>query len=342
MRAALLAVGLLFIAGCTASPPASEAESASIITDPRDVPGANTGTGHIHDYWNGRDRIVVVEQTFDGPRWSCGGPCAQGMGFAAVRPDEGTVVPQGTAWVNGSFTLAPHPDDRFERLELWVKSAADDALLLWGDLESGVPFAIASSREANDPPHYVLSLWQFEVRAYGAQDVSVGGRMQWSIHAERGLPLEVYPPHPDPWQGATTLPVLEDDGGTSLAYELDVPTGRRIQCTGGCPRTHAPTDGALVPTGADRVEGTLAITSGLPQGLALWYHGADTWSLAQVSLVSTGNGQYGFSIPVTGAMADSPYALQSLWEFRVWMDGPASARAWSGNYTLSIAAFRDA
>lgn len=348
MRAWLL-VPLLgtLLSGCSdPSEPAAPGDGVGVITDPRDTSyltdGSMAAGSHVHDYWGGRDRITVLEQSWDNNRWSCTGCADSGMMFARARPAEGLIVPQGTRWVNGTFTTGEDPDDLYESLELWVKTAQDSEMWLWGPLQSGMPFSIETTQETSDPPHYVLSLWQFAIRAVGGDSLSAGAAMAWTVEAVRGHPLVPYPPHPDRWGTATELDLLSDGGGTMLTYQLEAPGMDTINCMGGCPGLHTLPSGAVVPFDTDRVEVRLRITSGLPAGVGVWFHGADTWAETKATGTMPGPGEYLYTIPIEGAMADSPYAPQSLWEFQIWMDQPQpNLQAWSGAYTIDIKAFKD-
>jgi hypothetical protein len=152
-----------------------------------------------------------------------------------------------------------------------------------------------------------------------------------------------YPPHPDPWEGATELALLAETGSTQLTYTAEVPTlGQTTSCYGSCPGRHILPSGVVVPFDTDRVELRLRILSGAPAGLGLWFHGADTWAETKAIGTVGEPGETLFTIPIEGAMADSPYAPQSLWEFQVWMDQPQpGAQAWTGEYTLEATAYKD-
>lgn len=325
------------LAGC--ADPADQApapdQALPVITDPRDLEASSQPGSHIHDYWGGRDRVTVLDAA--GETWStCSGGCEDGMAAAWRRPVEGIIVPQGTKWVNGTFRITPHPDSTFTSLELWVKTAMDDQTRRIGTIESGVPFSIESTQERNDPPHYVLSLWQFEVVAKsGGPDVTIRGDYTWAVEAVRGLPLVPYPPHPDRWNGATELDLLEDSGAAVLYYETDT-TLACYASVDRCPGLHALPDGVVVPHDASRVEVRL---SGMVVGLGLRFHGADSWSFTPVTARVDGTDLV-FDIPLDGN-GDSPYAAQSLWEFYVDLDMPTPAAAWTGSYTITATAYKE-
>ena len=347
MRATVVLVMASVLAGCTTAPDGAAPidDGVSVVTDPRDLLNGTAPGSHVHDYWAGRSAIKILESSEESSGVSCSG-CTKGIVIDTIRPAEGIIVPQGTAWINGTFTLEPNEDETtYSHLELWLKTAKDVEPAMWGLVESGKPFSINSTAEQNDPPHYVLSLWSFQLRAYNNQTdtVQVVGTFTWDVEAVRGLTLTPYPPHADRWNGATELDLLTDEDGTMLMYydpSTSGSTPNRL-CYGGCPGKHVLPDGAVVPFDASRVEVSISVTSGIPAGLGLLFHGADTWDEAQVK------GQGGivapivFTIPVEASMGDSPYAPQSLWEFRVTLDQPQpGTQAWSGEYTISVIAYK--
>lgn len=329
----------LLLAGCSASPPPADAPApaAGVITDPKDVAASAQPGSHVHDYWGGEDQVPVLRS--ESSAWSsCSGGCADGMTAAWDRPDEGAIVPQGTAWVNGTFHFTPHPDSTFTTLELWVKTAADAETRKVGAIEPGVPFSIESTKERNDPPHYVLSLWQFEVVAKNtAEEVVIRGDYRWEVDAIRGLPLDPYPPHPDRWNGATSLTLLEGQGSALFYQETANSRLCYFGVAGGCPGRHVPQDGAVVPYDASRVEVRLGGTAIL--GMGVRYHGADTWEYARATGTNAPPERI-FTIPVEGN-GDSPYAPQSLWEFIVDLDQPqGDPEVWTGSYTITVTAHK--
>jgi hypothetical protein len=333
-------VALLLVAGCASPGPSDSTQDADLptITDPRDTAYlANATPGsHVHDYWQGRNEIQVISTS--GSLWSaCYGACDSGMSAAHERPEEGVIVPQGTKWVNGTFNFTAHAENTATTFELWVKTAEDSRAKLVGPLTPGVPFSIESTQDKNDPPHYVLSLWQVEVVGKsGAEDVVFRGDYQWEITAIRGLPLVPYPPHPDRWEGRKELNLLEERREALLYYE----TPSSYVCYGGvagCPGRHHLPDSVVVPFDTDRVE--VRVTSTVPT-FGLRFHGADTWKFQRVQSQMSGLDQL-FVIPVTGAAGDSPYAKQSLWEFWLDLDQPQpNLEAWTGTYTISVKAFK--
>jgi hypothetical protein len=349
----LLVLPTAMLAGCSGEPAPDdpEADPTNVVTDPLDYSYLQNATpgSHIHDYWQGRDRVQVLDNEGSGSfSSSCSGSgCAEnGMLFSSRMPADGVIVPQGTRWVNGTFTLTPDGENTWTRFELWLRTAEDAETVKWGDIENGVPFSIESTADRNDPPHYVLSLWQFAVRAYGAEgadNVRVAGEVAWDVEAVRGLPLVAYPPHPDRWNGADELDLLEETGSSVLTtYEQDPNGGTSTSCYAGCPDTHRLGDGIVVPFETATLEVRITYGPGLPTGLGLAYHGASTRASSSAQGTNEAPGVTLYSIPIDVGMADSPYARQSLWEFDVWLEYPQDPQyqVWSGQYTITVKAIR--
>ena len=344
----LLVLPTALLAGCAGEGPddAGDDVPQNVVTDPLDYSYLQDATpgSHVHDYWQGRDRVPILDE--EGGRFSssCTG-CTDGMTFSRRMPEDGVIVPQGAKWVNGTFTITPEGDNTWVRLELWVRTAEDAEAERWGDIRNGEPFSFESTAERNDPPHYVLSLWEFSIRAFGeGDDVRVAGTAQWKVEAVRGLPLVAYPPHPDRWGGASELDLLEEGSSATLAYQVEDPVdgGSSYSCYNGCPTTHRLGDGVVVPFETGTLEVRIAYGPGIPSGLGLDYHGANTRAFAAAQGTQETAGVTLYTIPLDVGMADSPYAKQSLWEFDVGFDDALDlpVQAWSGEYTLTVTAIR--
>ncbi|MFO1535379.1 MAG: hypothetical protein ABR586_06925 [Thermoplasmatota archaeon] len=266
LLAALLAAGL---AGCASPPPAATQTepAASVITDPRDTAYLRNATpgSHAHDYWQGRDTVSVVDASGGQMQASCSGNC-DGMGIAFFRPEKDHVVPQGAAWVNVTVDIAQDPHGNSHGTpQLWVKTAKDSEPQRLGDLRSGVPFTLNSTNEMDDLPHSVLSLWRFEVHVpppEGAGDVSFAGKVSLRAVSQRGLPLVVYGPHPDPWNGATEVALFVHDQAVKLEYQTETQDGSSTTCYGGCIGELPVDDGKTVPLDAAAVVVTLTFQPG--------------------------------------------------------------------------------
>lgn len=154
--------------------------------------------------------------------------------------------------------------------------------------------------------------------------------------AFRGLDIPIYPPHPDLWDDAETLPLLEDGQGFGLwAGSVDA-----YNCYGSCPIVHEPADGAIVPYDAEAVEVTLTPGDDRLTDIGLKFHAADArGSIDLTPTQATGKTRV-YVIPVTPGMGDSPYATQSQWQFAPYVSSPERDSIHAGSYAISARVVR--
>src|ERR1051325_4640014 len=122
--AALLLVALL-LAGCAQDPPKEKPvePTVAVITSLDDTQSLADESlqmqAHQHDYWGGKDALVVLEATKPGqtfflsPQWDF-----------EMRPEPGKVVPQGTAFVDVTVSWRDGTQKQYTKPELWVRNAA--------------------------------------------------------------------------------------------------------------------------------------------------------------------------------------------------------------------------
>jgi hypothetical protein len=292
-----------------------------------------TGPGwHLHDYWNGEDRYTALDDEME-TMYTCSGCDSMDLTF---RGDTNHIVPLGTSAIELTATWTDEGEPRHGVPELWVKTADEHEPSRVGALQSGVPFTFNTTNEHADPPHQVLSRWVWEVRFPAVDDEGhYSGKIRVYAEAIRGLEIPLFPPHPDLWGGKTEIALFEESVGPVLQREEE----NSRSCYGGCLGWHVPGDGVIVPYDAAEVVVTLTYQPGLPAGLGIMAHGGDTWDMqphegSAAPLVTT------FRVPVTAQTGDSPYAKQSLWEFRVWLDQPTPERAFVGGYTIKAVAVK--
>lgn len=340
--AALALLALLpLLAGCAgpdAAPPPPE-PSPNVVTSPGDYANATADGAHIHDYWGGGDRVVVADLSHPGGDERGTGPGLAGGEDVEVRsfqPESGHVVPQGTASVEVTFTWTDAPLDSYRDPTLWVRTAAWNESREVGPVASGQAVVLPIGAEDADLPHQLLSAWLFELRMSSPDPMPLRFKGAVSLHAEavRGLPLPVYPPHPDPWQGATELPLFAASGTLSYVEDLG-----DAGCNGlSCPRLLRPDDGRTVPASASRVRVVLESTD--PRGLELHYHSALHRDLVRAEPLLVDAGTATYEIPVEGG-GDGPYAAQSQWEFTVLPPTVGPVRtAWNAEYTVAATVLR--
>lgn len=343
MRILRLAAALTLIAialsGC-ASQPSTQSTSGSTtvtVTRPGDFDANATGANapHLHDYWLGQDRIVVMDGWPTEPGPGLGG--GREVPIYHYRAPSGHVIPQGAASVEATFTWTPAPTDQYEDPQLWVRTAAHPEPRKVGPVVSGTPIVFNSTNEDNDLPHQLLSAWVFEFRLSERSDVQLlrfKANVTLHVEAVRGLEIPLYPGHPDFWQGRTNITLV--DVQRSLAYLQDPDTG----CDGiSCPETEVPANGTIVPFNAANVVATLTLENGGPTTVGLSYHGAEGREFQRLQPTETQGLVRTYVIPV-GVYGDGPYAKSSQWEFRPYIEGPVADSAAVEEFHLFIEARR--
>lgn len=350
MRAFWLAVAVAMQAGCSEAP-AEDGPVATTppeVTDPRDFSYLGNGTPgeHVHNYWGGRDSLIILEQEGTSR-------VAQSQGHALAgefRPEEGSIIPQGAGTIEVTADWTLHESDSplggatksdFDGAEIWVKTANDSEAQRVGPIEKGGNLRFNSTNEQADPPHYVLSLWRFQVvvtKADGST-TTFNGNAKMAVTAFRTLPLPVFPPHPDRWNGSTEL--LLSDAEHSVGYHVATPVF--IQCANGCLPVVVPDAGLVIPHDTSEVVVTaIPSQTSSPIPIGLRYHGATTYTFMEVAPDSQLPGAQTYRIPVDGS-GDSPYATQSLWEFAFHFGTPEESResgVWTGQLHVTIKAIR--
>lgn len=350
LAALLVAVTL---AGCLGSSPATpnaRDDDPVVVEDPGNytyVDNASFATGgHIHDYWDGQDRIVVTEGTQSGNYvWGADEPVA----VADIRGDTGEVVPQGAASVEVTVSWdLDETQSRYDQPQLWVKSAADNEPVFIQEVENGETVEIASNNSMNDLPHQLLSAWIFQLRASYTGTGSEVLYMQWNgettIHVEavKGIEIPVYPAHPDQWDNRTEIQILDED--KAMLYDGNPNGGFRCYAYG-CPWPHIPDNGTIVPFETSVLRVTITRTDEVPDNptrVGLSYHGADTREWTRLEPTEEDDTTRVYDIPIETGMGDGWYAEQSLWEFVAYIDEPQEDGWYLGSYNIEATAFRDA
>lgn len=339
-RTVLLGLTLLAatLAGCASKAPADdEPEDIGTITDPGDL--SSPSQPHIHDYWGGSDSLLVLDASHPGGTAEGAGPGLAGGSDVVVMaflPDADDVIPQGTSAMQVTVSWQDEIGDRYVEPSLWVKTAADAEGVARGPLTSGQPITFNVTAAEADLPHQRLSAWRFELRMSSPDPFPLRfkGSVEIQATAMRGLPLPVFPAHPDAWQGQDILPLLSASG-TLDYFEDPIDHG----CNGfSCPTVHHP-DGAIVPHNASFVRVQLTVDEGL-MPVELYYHSASSRDFTMATALTASRTDREYQIPVDGD-GDGPYATQSQWEFLVApAAGGAIDVAVQASYTLDVTVTR--
>lgn len=343
---ALVLVGTL-LAGCTDEPaPAENDDGPTLVTDPRDLEGGNSSGEHLHDYWGGQDRLTLHEEETSG-----GGLISTCNGFSwyVFQPDTDHTVIQGTEFVEITMDWQDEPTDHYSDPELWIRTAEDDAPHFVSAVEPGQTVVFETNNTANDLPHQQLSSWEFHWVLYPGEEADPNcnlwfhGDMTFRSEIVRGLEIPLYPGHPDRWDNATMLPVLDESKSVFLDQGTD--EGGNGLCLsgggedGGCFwENHRPSGGAVVPHDARTVEVRIVPANTGPFDIQFAYHDAATREMTTMDPTREDGDTRIYVIDV-GSGGDGPYAKQSLWEFRVYPDQQTATYV-EGGYAITVETFK--
>lgn len=338
---ALALLAALVVAGCASDPPAQPPAPASVavITSLDDTASLTNESlqmqAHQHDYWGGKESLVVMDAKEAGETFF-----VSSQRDFEMRPDAGSVVPQGTAFVDVTVSWVDGTQKRYAEPELWVRTAADHEPQLIGAVQPGATLRVPTTLANADLPHQSVSAWRFIWRIHAAE----GGLTWWDGEyaikavAVRGLDIPVYPPHPDLWSGKETLDLLATGQELVGAWDGDPATGGN--CYFQCPPIHRPENGSIVPYDAALVELVLEEGDASVTHVGVQYHAADTREWTRLTPARTEGAKRFYSIPIELGMGDSPYAAQSVWEFAPFIETPAQDSFKLGSYSLTARVLR--
>ncbi len=156
------------------------------------------GIDHKHDYWKGREQVVVFEDIvgfFPEPVYP-DGEGSDPKSVAYVKLPNTTLVYEGTnklSVVASNPTLFDQADPQAPALFLQYRSAADAD---WRDPVSmpyDTPLDFAVLPKETDMPHSTLSLWVFRITT----DRPTWSDFELTITAHKGQDVVDWPGHPD-------------------------------------------------------------------------------------------------------------------------------------------------
>ena len=305
---------------------------------------------HIHDYWQGQERMTILEYS-EAANPTSGGLIDSCDGWAeyVMLPADGFSVIQGTQFVEITMDWGDEPYDLYREPELWVKTASMDQPQFVQEVTPGETVIFESTNDHNDLPHSLMSAWQFIWYVYpeeNAPDCFISHRSEFSISVDivKGLDIPLFPAHPDKWDGGniTEMEVLFEDS-TMFYSQGESGTCYNVQESDRC--LWDPwllNDGSIIPYDTDNIIVHLDVqpNDGVPFTVDFGYHGADTRTNTYLEPTRTEGTLRIYEIDVQRIQADGPYALQSLWEF--WIHPGGETQAYSGAIQLKVTAFKDA
>lgn len=340
----VLLISSLFLSGCTFGPeetdPDTSASDPVLHTSPDDLGNAtDSGRSHIHDYWNGLDRFYVFDETFDLPGCSA---CGRGAPFFRFEPPAQAFFPQGTRWVNLTVEWSTSDTSYFGDTTLWVETAADLEPQKIGPMASGDTVTIEiTNNTQNDLPHEILSNWAFEVRVgEGVPLLNVwraSGTGRVAAEVARGLPLPVFPPHPDRWNGTNEIELFDQTDAAEPYYYGNPVNGQSgINWLG----PHKPDNGTVVPHDMDHVEVVVTYEDDALIPFTLAFHGGESRDWTLIEPGDTDGQMARYVITPHQGRPDGPYLQQSNWVFEIFTD--EDRPLFVGGYRIKATAHKDA
>ena len=339
-RAALLAALLvaLPLAGCAedADPAPVEAAAANAslpdaetMTSPA-ASETNASLGampHLHDYWQGKERVTVLDQdyTVDPPSAAFWGAFMfyytheASLGGTFVELPEGQLVFEGTGQLDITVTWT---DPGVTGMRFAYRHAGSGEITGWTEAPQGQAVSIPVTPEMTDMPHAKHSRWFFVFAASGTPPAAVG-KFHIRMDVVKMRDISLFPAHPDFWNGGTTLQLLQASGVAKSRQGPQAVAQERLE------PMRTPDDvvpgGKPVPMETTVLFANVTIKSITPDlkvdHLNLFYRSADMISFdfddAEDPVASEDGKTWSWAIPVEMSMTDNPYAETSDWAFRV-------------------------
>lgn len=342
----------MLLSGCASPHDAAGPEgrgTASTITAPTEwsyVADPNeSGAPHVHDYWNGRSEVVLVEAPFQlSSRGAVDSlPRAPRADFALIPLPEGATVFPGTATINVTVQWSSS-DTWAKRVAVYAVSPNQRAFEI-SDAPSGRTHALRLNESDWDLPHSTLSRWSASISLRG-MGIAPGGSASGSIRLviiRSNEPVRPSPPHPDWWKGNASV-VLESARGPLLEAGGLGPT----VAPGQQPPEYVSNFSLIpvVPIGTERFTVRLEFNSGTNpavhyQPLLAWKP-ADKRNYEMRGVRPTSEPKaWVWNVPVEPRMWDSPYATNTGWTlgFPHHQGGyPWGPTLMSGDWRLTLSA----
>ncbi|HEX2022149.1 MAG TPA: hypothetical protein VHH36_05510, partial [Candidatus Thermoplasmatota archaeon] len=230
---------------------------------------------------------------------------------------DGQIVYEGTGAVE---ITASWSDPRVTGIGFIYRSAESPDYKAGGSLPNGEAFVLPITPMMTDMPHAKVSRWQF---GFGPDSSpgAVMGPFNLRVDIVRANDIMVFPAHPDFWQGAHNLTLMDADHSA----HVDSYAKRSLQ-----PATQGNFSEDLqkfpkpVPMETKAITFTVNVTSatstpGEVSHFQLFYHGADSTVLLRCPSkpIASIPGTLTWTVPSTMEMSDSPYSPESQWQFLV-------------------------
>lgn len=340
MRLPTLAVALaaVVLAGC-ATPEADPVFTA----DPNETSGEATPEGgaamddgtkpmatdvghmpHMHDYWAGKERVTLFEDTIDptandDPFMPLYGAPGGEVGLHMWRLPDESIVMEGTGQMD---LTASYSDPLVTAVAFRYRVGAASE---WSEpiaLPNGEAVTVEVTPAMTDMPHMKTSRWEFMFFPGTTPGVMMGP-FDLKIEIVKMRDIMLFPGHPELFEGKPEKVLHDlDHEHTEVSYAKRAPN---VVTQGGFgEKTVTPEQLVPMETLAMRIEVTIVEATATPgevTDIRFFYRGADTSYLGHPFVIplegSIDDGLLVYQLPVTMEQTDSPYSDASQWQFFV-------------------------
>lgn len=342
MRNLLVAVLLLaapVLAGCMEKSDGVVSDSTGDNVTDKDVLGNATGKlkdtlggagngsasnethlPHVHDYWDGRDRILLADEAVELNPWMTFnwvfGRREPAVGGAWWELPQGKTIYQGTGKLEVTLTWT---DATISSLALAYRHAGTNEWSEFTPATSGTPIAIDITPEMTDLPHSGGSRWTFLLKAANAPGPAVGN-VKLKAEILRVGDLHAFPAHKDFFANAESLVIMDAETESKSSSWTSNIVGF-AQGNDGMDEGFTLPEGSIVPPGTEALIVDIRIKDIPANEVYFSYRDASgRWDQGE-PIESPEPGVFRFVIPVEGDGVDSYYATVSSWRFFAYAAG---------------------
>lgn len=279
--------------------------------------GNETHLPHVHDYWAGRDRVLLADEavemnpwmTFDYVFWLR----EPAVGGAYWELPQGKTIYQGTGKLDLTLTWS---DATIANLAMSYRHASS---LEWSEflpVTSGTPVSIDVTPAMTDLPHSGGSRWSFIFKAATAPGPALGAA---NLKAEivRVGDLHAFPAHKNYFADAESLVIMDADTESKNSGWTTGITNFASGSNGPSDDGFTLPEGSIVPPGTAALILDLKVKDIPAQEVYLGYRDASGRFDRAEPIESSEPGVFRFVIPVEPDGVDSYYAALSSWRFFV-------------------------
>lgn len=290
------------------------------------APATPTSTGaapHAHDYWAGRERVLLMDEDVRVTPADRSAIAAAGADREAALGAKDFVLPEGAIVFEGTGRLLLTPswsDPTITGMALRYHGAGAPELGEALPATSGETLAIDVAAAMTDPPHSPSSRWLFRLLPTSDATVGLGeGVVHVRIEIEKMRDIQLFPAHPDQFNGSASITLLEAEGEVerngALTTVFDSGLEGKRADLGFQPSVPVPMEAGAIYVRFTLGEAFSTDPTQDPSEIVLRYHGADSTALKEAELVGREGKESLYRIVPTATEGDGYYATESQWRF---------------------------